>query len=271
MSKFQSYQDLIIGDYTRQAALERSQNPTPGPAVGEDALRAVIPCAVTCAVNGSIFNAPFDTSAYLLASLLPAEPSLMAALVQVNAPWLRHPALNAQVMAADVKVSLAISNGKSIPGLLRVSEARARGLWAACSADWQDAAWAVQELIRQVVLETPDEGHFAGLDDLLSLLEQVIACESPCVSDAGGIQLPGVLERRDGARQPYIEHGVVMKNGENWPIVFTDRSPEGFGIANAPRLGRGEIVTIESESGLRAYVEVRWWRDGRAGLKLISS
>jgi len=41
---------------------------------------------VTCAVNGSIFNAPFDTSAYLLAILLPAEPSLMAALVQAKAP-----------------------------------------------------------------------------------------------------------------------------------------------------------------------------------------
>ena len=91
----------------------------------------------------------------------------------------------------------------------------------------------------------------------------------PCLRSDGTPYIPGWLEAR---REPRSKDGgrvAIIRNGTRVEVALSDLSESGMGLSDCPTLPVNEAIAIEFVDGRLMRGRVVWWRDGRAGIRLI--
>ena len=78
------------------------------------------------------------------------------------------------------------------------------------------------------------------------------------------------FNRRWTARLPMHIPATLRINSQSSTATITNISPNGVGLSDVDqRLVRGNVVVITTADGVTIFGEVRWYRDGSAGLQRV--
>ncbi|MEL6299036.1 MAG: PilZ domain-containing protein [Pseudomonadota bacterium] len=229
---------------------------------------ALMPIAVTAAVNGSIFNAGHAAGGMRIASLAPLDGLVQD--LKRTAASLRD-AIDVPehlIRVASVHLTLAAVNVTGIQTLNAERRAVNAKMWQSAARTWRDAADVVAELLvaADVLARTHDNELLHLSDALRSALAEVADGGTPCLEKSGAIVLPGLAERRRSHRYPADLAATLTINGAAYAVRVSDVASRGYGLKDTPNLEAGLRGELAIAGQPPRAIEVRWSRGGRAGL-----
>ena len=259
------------------AAPPVSAAPAHQPAIAHETdqafIAALMPVAVACAVNGSIFNAGRDAGLSRLASIAPIDSTLADLKSADSALPACTDEDRALVRIASVHLALANVNTCGIRMLADEQRTISDDIWLATAKAWRDVTDVLLDLL--VGIEVRHAGSRSEVLSLAAALQTTLMSVSqrgtPCLEKSGAIVLPGLAERRHGRRYPTDLAAILTIGGATHAIRITDISTRGYGVIDCESLnldiGMSGILEIDGQPP--RTVDVRWVRGDRAGLQRI--